>query len=201
MNKKIKKEKQLIEENYNLDRLISNIVNIDNSLRNKATSAINSLLTLRNWLTGYYIVEYEQNGSDKAKYGTKILQEIAENLKSKNIKNMNIRELRRLRLFYQIYSDFISLFSGINSAQISNSSPVLGNEQIRGLLPFFWESSGIRGVASPELEKEKIYAKSLEFEAERIRGMASPELTKEDNSIAPEVLISNLSYSHFLKQN
>ena len=37
----------------------------------KATkSDVNQLMTLRNWAIGYYIVEYEQEGSDRAEYGS-----------------------------------------------------------------------------------------------------------------------------------
>jgi hypothetical protein len=27
------------------------------------------MMTIRNWLIGYYIVEFEQNGKDRAEYG------------------------------------------------------------------------------------------------------------------------------------
>ena len=38
-----------------------------------AVKAINRMQTMRNWLIGYYIVEYEQNGKDRAEYGAKLL--------------------------------------------------------------------------------------------------------------------------------
>ncbi|WP_443661211.1 hypothetical protein [Eshraghiella crossota] len=31
-------------------------------------------MTLRNWVIGYYIVEYEQDGSDRAQYGSHLLK-------------------------------------------------------------------------------------------------------------------------------
>lgn len=39
-----------------------------------AKSAVNQLMTLRNWAIGYYIVEYEQGGNDRAEYGTNLLK-------------------------------------------------------------------------------------------------------------------------------
>jgi hypothetical protein len=30
---------------------------------------VNSVYTMRNWLIGHYIVEYEQHGEDRAAYG------------------------------------------------------------------------------------------------------------------------------------
>ena len=48
------------------------IKKINDKAGNTAKSAINQLMTLRNWAIGYYIVEYEQKGSDKAEYGTNL---------------------------------------------------------------------------------------------------------------------------------
>ena len=50
-----------------------------------AIKAINQMATLRNWLIGYYIVEYEQNGSDRAKYGDKLLKRLEERVNTKGL--------------------------------------------------------------------------------------------------------------------
>ena len=42
-----------------------------------AIKAVNQFATLRNWLIGCYIVEYEQNGKDRAEYGSHLLQNLA----------------------------------------------------------------------------------------------------------------------------
>lgn len=62
--------------------------------------AVNRSLTLRNWLVGYYIVEFEQNGEDRAKYGEQLLERLAERV---NIEGINITTLKYSRLFYQYY--------------------------------------------------------------------------------------------------
>ena len=46
-----------------------------------AVQAVNLRLTLRNWLIGHYIVEYEQHGSDRAQYGAKLLEQLAKDLR------------------------------------------------------------------------------------------------------------------------
>ena len=43
--------------------------------RNKE-SAVNQLLTIRNWAIGYYIVEFEQNGKARAEYGSNLLEKL-----------------------------------------------------------------------------------------------------------------------------
>ena len=83
-----------------LDKLISQIQSIDGSLKQEASKAVNRLLTIRNWLIGYYIVEYEQKGEDKAKYGDNVLKIISNALSSKGLSETN---LKLNRLFYIAY--------------------------------------------------------------------------------------------------
>jgi predicted nuclease of restriction endonuclease-like (RecB) superfamily len=62
---------------------------------------VNVSLTIRNWLVGYYIVEFEQKGEDRAEYGSKLLSKLAES--SKHIKGFDERSFRNFRLFYKQY--------------------------------------------------------------------------------------------------
>ncbi len=86
-------------DNFNL--LINSIRNIHNSLYKNAVNSVNISLTFRNWLIGYYIVEYEQEGKDRAQYGAKLLENIA--LKLKEIRGLDVRSLRNFRRFYKFY--------------------------------------------------------------------------------------------------
>jgi len=51
---------------------------------------------------GFYIVEYEQNGADRAEYGAKVLAEIA--ARARHIKGMSERNLYLFKSFYLTYS-------------------------------------------------------------------------------------------------
>ena len=93
----------MIIKQQNFDQLIDNICQTHFALQENARNAVNQNLTIRNWLFGCYIVEYEQNGEDRAKYGANLLRELAENLKSKGIKGLRSRELSTCRKFYTIY--------------------------------------------------------------------------------------------------
>jgi hypothetical protein len=68
---------------------INNLIELINitqrSLKKNALTAVNVSLTLRNWLIGYHIVRYEQKGEDRAKYGNRLMQELADRLKTKKI--------------------------------------------------------------------------------------------------------------------
>jgi len=65
--------------------------------------SVNICLTYRNFLFAYHIVEYEQNGTDRAKYGDSLLENIAKELSAKGLKNISIAELTRFRKFYKTY--------------------------------------------------------------------------------------------------
>jgi predicted nuclease of restriction endonuclease-like (RecB) superfamily len=68
-----------------------------------ASRAVNVSLTLRNWLIGRQICEYEQNGADRAEYGDRLLDRLAEALREKDVSRADARELRRYRRFYLVY--------------------------------------------------------------------------------------------------
>jgi len=46
----------------------------------EAKRAVNVNLTLRNWIIGWYIVEYEQNGADRAAYGDGMVDRLSAEL-------------------------------------------------------------------------------------------------------------------------
>jgi predicted nuclease of restriction endonuclease-like (RecB) superfamily len=80
--------------------LVKQINAVQRTLQATAEHAINISLTIRNWLIGYYIVEFEQYGEDRAKYGEKLLQKLEQKLKTKGMTEYRFREFRR---FYSAY--------------------------------------------------------------------------------------------------
>jgi len=75
----------------NFEELIENLSQIHNILQNNAVKAVDQFLSLRNWVYSYYIVEYEQNGEDRAIYGKNLIQEIA--MRLIHIKGLRFRQL------------------------------------------------------------------------------------------------------------
>ncbi len=69
----------------------------------QANKAVNVSLTLRNWLIGLHIAEYEQAGQDRADYGMALLAKLSVQLRQKQVPRCDERELRRYRQFYQTY--------------------------------------------------------------------------------------------------
>ncbi|MFY7666282.1 PDDEXK nuclease domain-containing protein [Flavobacterium sp.] len=120
----------------NLSQLISIINDVHSELQASAVNAVNKALTIRNWLIGYYIVEYEQNGEDRAEYGAKLLPNLA--VKLEHIKGIDERSLRSMRKFYQSYTYL--------------------DEIIWGTVTPKFQTSLIRGTASPKFTEEQASA-------------------------------------------
>ncbi|MCD8092864.1 MAG: PDDEXK nuclease domain-containing protein [Bacteroides sp.] len=84
----------------NFEVLVKHISTIQNTLQAQAAHAVNLALTSRNWLMGCYIVEFEQNGEDRATYGEQLLKKLEQRLKTKGLNERRFREFRRLYLVY-----------------------------------------------------------------------------------------------------
>ena len=110
----------------NYQQLISIIENVHLELQSSAAKAVNQALTIRNWLIGHYIVEYEQNGKDRATYGQGLLNSLASSLSK--IKGIDERSLRRFRQFYLTYPKIAEAIRG-------SLPPVLDDSVKRGSLP------------------------------------------------------------------
>lgn len=80
--------------------LVDEIKSILKTAQAKAVSAVNSAMVFAYWEIGKRIVEEEQNGDEKAEYGTFLLKELAQNLSVDIGKNFDERELRRIRQFF-----------------------------------------------------------------------------------------------------
>ncbi len=87
----------------NYEELIHDISNINNTSLTTVTRAVNKILTIRNWFIGAYIVEYEQNGVDRAAYGTQLIKKLANDLKSRKIESLSDRNLKNFRQFALTY--------------------------------------------------------------------------------------------------
>ena len=98
----MKNNETQMSQNNDFDGLVAHIQQTQDVLQNNARLVINRHVTAKAWLTGYYIVEYEQKGADRAKYGEQLLKKLAEKLKDK--KTFSYRTLRLYRQFYLVYN-------------------------------------------------------------------------------------------------
>ena len=90
-------------ENKSYKELVEKISDNYLKARQRAFKAINDELTLSNWKTGKYIVEFEQKGNIKAEYGKKLLNRLSEDLTTRHGSGFSRSNIVYMRLFYIKY--------------------------------------------------------------------------------------------------
>lgn len=102
----------------NFESLVGHINQVQDVLQSQAAHAVNLALTARNWLVGYYIVEFEQHGEDRAKYGEKLINRLAERINKKGFETRSLRVYRRIYLVYpQLGAEIVSYIQKYNFLQ------------------------------------------------------------------------------------
>ena len=134
------------------DSLVTSIVHLHQQTQDFATKAVNVALTLRNWLIGCRIVEFEQQGNDRAAYGERLLPALAERLSAAGLKRVDVRELRRFRLLYEVYPQIREsvtpeLLPSLGAGGLQPPLKALSMPKRETLSP----ESQIRETVSPEL--------------------------------------------------
>ena len=106
----MKKLKNISSVN-NFESLATTIQQTNSFFLDKVQRQVNTALTLRNWIIGYYIVEYEQSGKDKADYGLGLFKAIAKRLLKMGVKSLQERNLYLCRDFYRAYPQILQTVS------------------------------------------------------------------------------------------
>lgn len=151
-----------VKKKNNFSQLIDDVLQTHSTLQTYAQKAVNHSLVVRNWLIGYYVVEYEQNGEDRAVYGERLIDEMAKTLRSHGLKGLAATPLRICRSLYNTYPQIQPTLS----VELQN----IGFEPIRKIL-------ASKNLIQPTLSVE----------------------SEEDIVVPPELLLSRLSFSHFIE--
>ena len=94
----MKQDNTILQKSEDFDSLVRHIQDTSDILQQDARLVINRNVTTRAWLTGFYIVEYEQHGKDRAKYGEHLIQELSQRLGGKSYGVSNLRNFRQFFL-------------------------------------------------------------------------------------------------------
>ncbi len=95
----------------NFESLVVSIRQVHDELAAQASRAVNISLTLRNWMIGFYIAEFELCGTDRAGYGDKLLSKLANELGQHKVRNCNRRQLYDYLKFYRTYPQIVQTVS------------------------------------------------------------------------------------------
>jgi predicted nuclease of restriction endonuclease-like (RecB) superfamily len=118
-----------IKAKPNYNKLLAAIGLTIETARQNAVKAVNTELVKANWEIGRHIVEFEQQGQERAEYGSALLARLSKDLKlryGKGFGRRNILDMRRFYLAYQkwqtvsaklSWSHYISLISISNDVE------------------------------------------------------------------------------------
>jgi predicted nuclease of restriction endonuclease-like (RecB) superfamily len=105
---------------------LSGVQGLLDEARRRAARAVNTALVATYWEVGRRIVEYEQKGKARAKYGQALMARLAKDLTTRMGRGFSQRNLEQMRLFYR-------------SFQIAQTpSAPLALEQVGRALPLTW---------------------------------------------------------------
>lgn len=153
----------------NFDSLVHTIHSVQDALQEQAAHAVNLALTARNWLIGYYIVEFEQHGEDRAEYGEQLLKKLETSIKKKGMTERRFREFRRLYIVY----------------------PQLGSEVAKYLVSL---PIGFRNLLNNSVKE--IRQTSAKSQIPAIRRTSAELVVVEDWMLPAEMLFNRISYSN-----
>ena len=132
--------------------LASIVQTTHDAAQSSAVKAINRMQTMRNWLIGYYIVEFEQHGKDRAEYGTQLLKKLEERVDRKGV---NVTLLQMSRNFYKLYPQMVNLFvpnqKYSTASNISESSVQLKSNSANNETNLICATVSHKFQTSPEL--------------------------------------------------
>jgi len=137
----------------NFELLIQKLQSTHDILQASAAKSVNITMTIRNWLYGFYIVEFEQKGEDRATYGEKLLPSIEKKLKSDGQKGVSVTNLKIFRQLYMTYTEIGQILPDvIRTISIGQTaSDLFPKVSISQTLPDLFGNSPIIQTASEQL--------------------------------------------------
>jgi len=148
--------------------LVEMIRRVDQHAGSFAKRAVNTSLTLRNWVFGLHLAEYELSGADRAEYGDRLFTELSQQFRSLKVSNTGRRQLYQYLTFYRTYPGIV------------RSLPA----PFQKFLPAEWESRELSdpltgNMKTPDDQNPIVRTVSALLES------------------SGDTLLSSLSYSHF----
>ena len=83
--------------------LLDNIIDLLEAGRKRAAKSVNNILVETYWQIGEEIIVFEQHGKERAEYGSKLIRQLAKDLKNKYGKGFSRSNLQNMRLLYIKY--------------------------------------------------------------------------------------------------
>lgn len=114
--------------NSGYDSLVESIGSLLDSARAQIATSVNTILVQTYWNIGKYIVEFEQDGAQRAEYGSNLLNRLSKDLThryGKGFSRSNVYNMRKLYLTYPKVQTLSGFLSWSHYTEILNSDDPL----------------------------------------------------------------------------
>ena len=118
------------DKEFSFDHLSDVVTQLHDSAYSATVKAINRFATVRNYVIGFYIVEYEQHGSDRAKYGERLLKRLAERVNKRGINETLLKVSRAFYLNYPQIQTYLKGKSAMASHQLENEKSATASHEL-----------------------------------------------------------------------
>ena len=103
--------------NNTLQPLVTEVKGIIDNARSQAVRSVDFARVQMYWNIGRRIVEEEQHGAERAKYGSYLIKNLAKAIEPEYGSGFSVRQLERSRQFYKTYSIASTLGTQLNWSQ------------------------------------------------------------------------------------
>ncbi len=115
---------------FDFERLVELCARTHEEAQRSSVRAIDRSLVVRNWLFGWYIVEFEGGGAARRElYGKELIDRLSARLRANRIKGCSPTNLRKCREFYEVFSEIRQTVS-VESGEPSKIQQTLSVESL-----------------------------------------------------------------------
>ncbi|MBN2642672.1 MAG: hypothetical protein JXR78_13545, partial [Victivallales bacterium] len=134
-HKKTRKKKVTTEHAENTEVKFEGLIGLfeqtQTAMQTQAARSVDIALVVRNWLFGWYIVEFENGGAERSElYGKRLLSNLAKELKLRGCKGLSTTNLKLCRAFYSQYSHIGQTLSDQSPVEFKKIRQTLSDQSL-----------------------------------------------------------------------
>jgi predicted nuclease of restriction endonuclease-like (RecB) superfamily len=122
----MKRKSLAITRSTDYDAVLDRVVRLIDDARRTSARTVNAIMTATYWLIGRHIVEFEQQGKSKARYGEELLQRLAQDLNARFGRGFSYPNINKFRQFYLAFPSTNIL----STPSIESTQPILSTVSI-----------------------------------------------------------------------
>jgi len=161
----------------------------------QAIRSVNESIVSTNWDIGRYIVEFEQDGNPRAKYGTSLLENLSRDLISRHGRGFSRSNLNYMRLFYLLFPICETLSHKLSWSHYCELVKI-NNELERS---FYYQQNILENWSIRELKRQKETGLFLRLAASKNKDRVLTLAKKGQIIETPEDMIKDVYVFEFLK--